>query len=250
MSTFGALSVLQYVPGDSILHRLDPRSKYGFFAGYSIGLVSSHSLTASLFYTLVALFLIRLSKLRLVLLWENTRALLVLVILFNGFQIAINGIEAAAVLTLKTISLVWTVSLIGSTSSPEKQMEGLRILLSPLRRLGVKTETYAVMLSVAVIYLPLLMEDLMRILQAQRLRGSRHGRWNLAGRGRDRLSLLTPLLLTTFRRAERLSDAMESRCFMPGGERTSFYHLKFGRREMIAVILGLLLPLIHLSFFE
>jgi len=243
MSSFGALSSLQYVPGDSFLHRLDPRSKYGFIASYSISLVSSHSFTESLIYTLV-LFL--LSKLRLNLLWENMRGLFVLIIIFIYFQIALNGIEAAALMTLKMISFIFMVTLLLSTTPPEKQMEGLRKLLSPLRRLGVKTESCAVMVNIAIIYLPLLMEDLMRIMQAQRIRGPQHGRWNLAWRGRDMILLLTPLLLSTFRRAERLSDAMESRCFQPGSDRSAFYQLNLGRHDIIVLILALLLPFIRL----
>ncbi|QMV44785.1 energy-coupling factor transporter transmembrane component T family protein [Cohnella cholangitidis] len=248
MSNFAALSTLQYVPGDSILHRLDPRSKYGFFASYSISLVSSHSFTASLIYTLFALFLFLLSRLRLYLLLESIRGLLIVIIIINYFQIILNGIEAATLLTLKMISFILTVTLILSTTPPEKLMEGLRKLLSPLRRLGVKSESCAVMFTVAVIYLPLLLEDLMRIMQAQRVRGAQYGRWNLAGRGRDMILLLTPLLLMTFRRADRLSDAMESRCYMPGSERTAFYYLKWGRLDFIVLILALLLPLIHFKF--
>jgi len=248
MSSFGALSTLQYVPGDSFLHRVDPRSKYGFVASYSISLVSSHSLTASLIYTLVALFLFLLSKLSLILLWENLRAFFVVILILNYFQVALNGIEAAAQITLKLISFILMVMLLLSTTPPEKQMEGLRKLLSPLRRLGVKTESCAVMFTIAVIYLPLLMEDLMRMMQAQRIRGPRYGRWNLAWRGRDMISLLTPLLLTIFRRAERLSDAMESRCFLPGSERTVFYQLKLDRRDIIVLILALLIPFIQFNF--
>lgn len=248
MSGFGVLSALHYIPGDSFLHRLDPRSKYAFVASYSIILVSTHSFTAGLLYTLVALFLFLLSKLRLYLLWGSIRGFLVFLLLFNYFQIALNGIETAVLMTSKMISFILMVTLLLSTTPPEKQMEGLRKLLSPLRRLGLKTESGAVMFNIAVIYLPLLLEDLMRILQAQRARGPQYGRWNWVRRGRDMILLFTPLLLLAFRRAERLSDAMESRCFLPGSERTAFYRLKFGRHDIIVLILALLLPMIHLYF--
>jgi len=220
-------------------------SKYGFLASYTISLVSFHSITACLIYTFVALCLFLLSKLRLVLLWENTRALLVVIILLNYFQIELNGVAAAASMTLKMISLLLIVTIILSTTPPEKQLEGLRKLSFPLRRLGVKTESFTVMLTLAVIYFPLLWDDFMRIKQAQKLRGPQYGRWNLTGRGRDMILLLMPLIISIFRRAERLSDAMESRCFRPDGERTSFYRLKFGRNDFIVSILALMLPWIH-----
>lgn len=246
MSNFGALSTFQYVPGDSYLHRLDPRSKYGFVASYSISLVSSHSLIAILIYALIALFLLALSKLRLYLIWKNLQGFFVVIIILNYFQITLNGIEAAAIIMLKMISFILMFTLILSTTPPEKQVEGLRIILSPLRRLGVKTESCAVMFTIAIIYLPLLLEDLRRMMQSQRVRGPQYGRWNLAGRGRDMFLLMTPLLLMTFRRAERLSDAMESRCFAPGSERTAFYQLKLGMHDFIVFVLALLLPFIHL----
>jgi len=248
MSSFGVLTALQYVPGDSFLHRLDPRSKYGFVASFSVCLISIHSFTASFFYTLVALFLLLISKLRLSSIWVNIRGLFIVLILFNYFQIAINGIEAAAIMTSKIISFFTMVTLLLSTTAPEKQMEGLRKLLSPLRRFGVKTETCAVMFAIAVIYLPLLLEDFVRIMQAQKVRGPQYGRWNLVGRGRDLILLLSPLLLMTFRRAERVSDAMESRCFRPGKERTAFYQIKIGKYDIIVLTLALLLPFVQLNF--
>lgn len=248
MSSFGALSTLQYVPGDSFLHRLDPRSKYGFVASYSMCLVSSQSFKESLVYFLIAVFMFLLSKLRLYLLWENIRGLLVLIVILNYFQIALNGIEPAAIMTLKMISFILMVTILLSTTPPEKQMEGLRKLLSPFRRLGVKTESCVVLFSIAVIYLPLLLEDLMRIKQAQSVRGMQYGRWNMVWRARNMILLLTPLLHMTFRRAERLSDAMESRGFMPGCERTAFYQLKLGGYDIIVLILALLLPFIPLNF--
>jgi len=73
MSSLGALSTLQYVPGDSFLHRLDPRSKCGFVASYSLSLLSSHSFTAILVYTFIALLLLLLSKPRLYIIWDNIR---------------------------------------------------------------------------------------------------------------------------------------------------------------------------------
>lgn len=248
MSSFGILSLLQYVSGDSYLHRLDPRSKYGFAASYSICVVASHSVTVILFDALVALLLCLLSKLRLYALWENIRGFMVFVIFLAFNQMVLNGTEAAALMALKMFSFILIVALLLSTTPPEKQMEGLRKWLSPLRRLGVKTESWVMMFTIAVIYIPLLMEDFTRIMQAQRVRGPQYSRWNVAGRGKEMLLLLTPLLLTTFRRADRLADAMESRCFCPGSDRTAFYLLKFGMHDTIVFILAMLFPIIHWSF--
>jgi len=246
MGSFGALSVLQYVPGDSLMHRLDPRSKYGFVIGFSITLVFSHSLITCLICAVIALFLYLLSKLRFLLLWKNMQGVIIVLLLLGYFQASLHGIEAAARMTLKTVSFFLMVTLTLSTTPPEKQMEGLRKILSPLRRLGVKTESFVLMFNVAVLYLPLLLEDLMRMMQAQKARRLQRGRRNWAVRGKDTLFLLTPLLLLTFRRAERLSEAMESRCYSPRCERSAFYVLRLGRHDVVVLILAVLLPFILL----
>jgi energy-coupling factor transport system permease protein len=246
MNSVGPLSALQYVPGNSLLHRLDPRSKYGFAVSYSITLASSHSLTTSLFCTFIVLFLLLLSKLHLLTVWKNIRGLFVALLILNYFQFHLHGIEAAALLTFKMLSFSLLVTLMLSTTQPEKQMEGLHHLLSPLRCLGVKTESFVFMFTIAVIYLPLLLEDLVRIMQAQRARGPQPGKWNFPGRGKDMFLLLNSLLFIIFRRAERLSEAMESRCYRPGCERTAFYQLKLGKHDIIVLLLALLLTFVPL----
>lgn len=246
MSNFGALSFLQYAAGDSILHRLDPRSKYGFLISYSITLVSSSSLITNLICTVIVIVLYLLSGLRLLMVWRNMRGMIVTLCLLNGFQASVNGIEAATLMTLKLLSIFLMITLMLSTTPPEKQIEGLRILLAPLRRWGIKTETLVFMFTAAVVCLPLLLEDAMRIMQAQRARGLHRGRWNIAGRGKDLFLLLTPLFLMIFRRAERLSEAMESRCYQPGCERTGYYQMKMAKHDIIVLILALLLPFILL----
>lgn len=246
MSSFGILLALQYVPGNSLLHRLDPRSKYGFAVSYSITLASSHSLTTTLVCTCIALLLLLLSKLHLLTVWKNIRGLIIVLVLLNYFQFRLYGIEAAALLTFKMLSFFLLVTLMLSTTPPEKQMEGLHRLLSPLRCLGIKTESFVFMFTVAVIYLPLLLEDLTRIMQAQRARGPQIGRWNLQGRGKDMFLLLNHLLNIIFRRAERLSEAMESRCYRPGCERTAFYQLKLDKLDIIVLLLALLLAFVPL----
>lgn len=246
MNSIGILSALQYVPGNSLLHRLDPRSKYAFFVSYTVTIISSHSLSTSLICTFIALSLFYLSKLHLLTLWHNIRGLFIVLLILNYVQFRLYGIEAAALLTLKILSFFLLLTLISSTTPPEKLMEGLHRLMSPLRRLGVKTESFVFMFTIAVIYLPLLLEDLMRIMQAQRARGPQPGRWNLQDRGKDLFLLFNPLLFIIFRRAERLAEAMESRCYRPGCERTAFYQMKLGKRDIIVLLLALLLALVSL----
>lgn len=247
MSNLGAFSSMLYAAGDSFLHRLDPRSKCGFAISYSATLVLSNSLITSLVCMIVAIFLYLLSRLRLLMVWKNIRGILVVLFIWDGFQASLRGMEATALMTINVLSFFLMIIWMVSTTPPEKQMEGLRKLLTPLRRLGIHTETFVFMFTVAVIYIPLFLEDTMRIMQAQRIRGLHGGGWNIAGRGRDLFLLLTPLLLSIFRRAERLSEAMESRCYQPGCERTGYYPMKMATHDIILLILAILLPLILLS---
>lgn len=246
MNNLGALSSLQYVAGDSLLHRLDPRSKYGFAISYLVTLVSSNSLITSWVGMVIVISSYLLSGFHLLMVLKNLRGIIVVLFILGSIQASLNGIEPAALMTLKVLSLLLMITLMLSTTPPEKQIEGLRKLLSPVRRLGINTETFVFMFTVAVIYMPLLLEDTMRIMQAQRVRGLHNGRWNIARRSRDMLLLLIPVLLMILRRAERLSEAMESRCYQPGCERTGYVQLKIAKHDIIVLILAILLPFILL----
>lgn len=246
MSNFGALSSLQYAAGDSLLHRLDPRSKFCFAASYSVTLLLSDSLTKSLVCMGIALLLYVLSKLHLLMVWRNMKGIIVLLLIADCFHTVLYGVDAAALMTIKIISFFMTVSLMFTTTPPERLIEGLRKIVTPLRRLGLQTETFIFMFTVAFIYIPLLLEDMMRIMQAQRVRGLHRGTWNIAGRLKDMFYLLTPLFLTILRRAERLSDAMESRCFHPGCVRTSYVPIQIAKPDIIVFMLALLLPFLLL----
>ena len=246
MNSIGTLSVFQYIPGESLMHRLDPRSKYGIIVSLLINLAYSHTLIMSLIYTLLTLLLFLLSKLNLFTVWKNIRGFFILLFIFIIVQLRLYGIEAAALLMLKMVCLVVLMTLMLATTPPEKQMEAMYKLLSPLRRIGVKTESFVLMFTIAFIYLPLLLQDLIQITQAQRSRGPQASRWNIWSRGKDMLMLLTPLLFIVFRRAERLSEAMESRCYYPGCKRTAFYQLKLGRLDRLVLLLALLIGLVPL----
>lgn len=246
MNNLGALSSLQYVAGDSLLHRLDPRSKYGFAISYLVTLVSSNSLITSWVGMVIVISSYLLSGFHLLMVWNNLRGIIVVLFILGSIQASLNGIEPAALMTLKVLSFFLMITLMLSTTPPEKQIEGLRKLLSPVRLLGINTETFVFMFTVAVIYMPLLLEDTMRIMQAQRVRGLHNGRWNIARRSRDMLLLLIPVLLMILRRAERLSEAMESRCYQPGCERTGYVQLKIAKHDIVVLILAILLPFILL----
>ena len=236
MNSLGPLTILQYTPGNSLLHKLDPRSKYGLVLSYFITMASTPSLTTSFIYTLIALVLVLFCKLHLLTVWANIRGLVIVLLILNYAQYRLHGLETALVLTLRMFSFFLMLTLMLSTTLPEKHTAALQKLLSPLKRLGVNTELFVFMFTIAILYLPLLLQDLMRNMQAQKARGPQPDKWNIPARIKDLFLLLNPLLYIIFRRAERLSEAMESRCYSPGCERTAFYLLKFSKYDIIVLL--------------
>src|SRR5690606_16628665 len=133
-----------------------PRSKYSFAISFTATLFSSHSLITCVVCSFIVIIFYQLSGLRFLFVWKSIRFVIVILFIFGIIQASLNGIEAAALMTLKWMSFFLIITLMLSTTPPEKQIEGLRKLLSPLRRFGMKTESFLFMFTAAVIYIPLL----------------------------------------------------------------------------------------------
>lgn len=263
MIASGVLSGLQYTPGQSILHRIDPRAKFVFFVMYSVMLFNSASLASLLGYGLIVLGLLGCAKIHPLRIWHSIRGIVVLILLLNVVQIASHpggnavaglfgasitseGVDSAVRMTMRWLSFYFMAILLLATTSPTGQMEALRKLLSPLQRFGVRSELFVFMLTIAVLYVPYLIADIEQMLQARKARGVWPAVWNVPSWGKEIFRLLNPLIITVFRRADALSDALESRGYQPGCPRSEFEPLKFGVKDTGFVFAALLLPLIQL----
>ena len=247
----------QYFPGDTVIHRLDPRTKLIGLICYIVALFLAKSYVS---YALMALVLITLSALahiRPKTLLSGLKPLIFIVIftgvinLFYGsgeplvqfwfFKITANGIRNALFMVLRIMLLVCGTFLLTYTTSPLQLTDGLEKLFSPLKVIHFPAHELAMMMSIALRFIPTLIEETDKIMSAQRARGASFETGKLTERAKALIPLLVPLFVSAFRRADELATAMECRCYHAGEGRTRMKELHFAARDAVALILCALL---------
>ena len=245
----------QYFPGDTVAHRLDPRPKLilvflyivalfqaSGWAGYALVLAAtvacmavSHISPRSIFKGLKPmLFIIALTAL-LNIFYTTGRPIV------PGWIITWEGIERAVKMMLRITLLIAGTFLLTYTTSPMELTDGLELLMNPLKKLRVPVHEMTIMMSMALRFIPTLIEETDKIMSAQKARGADFETGNLLQRARALLPILVPLFVSAFRRADELAVAMESRCYHGGEGRTRMKQLSMERRDAIAFACGLLL---------
>ncbi len=241
----------QYYPGDSVVHRLDPRVKILLLIVLIAGIFLAGNLLA---YVPVVLFLglaSAISRVPLKMMLKGLRPLrfiLILTFLLNlfflqgetplldlGFAVITKEALITAVhYSLRLILLVLASSLLTLTTPPITLTDGLERLLSPLRVIHFPAHEMAMMMSIALRFIPTLLEEADKIMKAQTARGADFETGNLISRAKAMVPLLVPLFVSSFRRAGDLAMAMEARCYHGGEGRTRLRVLKCGREDYIA----------------
>lgn len=251
-----AVTVGQYYPGDSLLHRLDPRTKILAVILLSVMIFiprEAPSYALTLAFVLGAILLSRvpvgyiLRGLRPILIF------LVITMLFNLFltpgevvfgrgawSITREGIVLALVGAFRLVLLVMTASLLTLTTSPIRLTDGLERLLRPLTPLGVPAHELALMMTIALRFIPTLIEEADRIMRAQAARGADFQSGNLVNRLRGLIPVMVPLFVASFRRADELATAMEARGYRGGHGRTKMRELAFTSLDSAAFVVLLL----------
>ena len=242
----------QYYPVDSWVHRLDPRTKIVLTIGMIVAVFMVHSLVG---YAIILAFLYlvsRLSKVPFKMLLRGVKALriiLVLTFLLNLFfspggkvlfhwqfiTLTADGLSRAVHYSLRLVFLVISTSLLTLTTSPIALSDGIEMLLSPLKRIHFPAHELAMMMSIALRFIPTLLEEADKIMKAQMARGADFESGNLIARAKAMVPLLVPLFVSAFRRAGDLAMAMEARCYHGGENRTRLRVLKITRNDFIAV---------------
>lgn len=256
------ITIGQYIPKESVVHRLDPRAKLlaTLLLGMAISVASS--ITPQLLLILLLLVIIKGAGLqvRYVLrgLLPSLRALIFLFIiqlLFQGWRepsgqvfiewywlrVTEHSLRIIALGVLRVIEFFILVSLLTLTTPATQLTHGLELLLSPLRRIGVPVHEIALMNMIALRFIPTLAEELERIMKAQASRGGAIGQvrwWRVDRMARARIPLIVPLFLTALRRSEELILAMEARNYVSGAERTRFVQFSWTTLDTL-VILGM-----------
>ena len=245
-------TVAQYYPGESPLHRLDPRTKIVATTVMAVALFTRDSFTALAVYAAAAVVAIALSRVPLNWFWRGMKPVLWLVgltflaqVLFvpgdaffrlGPLRLSWHGLELAGYLSLRLIVLVLLGSLLPLTTSPIALTDGLAWLTRPLRRLRVPTEEFAVMVTIALRFIPTLLAELETIMRAQRARGADFSHGGPLRRARALVPVLVPLFVVSFRRADDLALAMEARCFVPGARRTRLHPLRAGVEDWVTLL--------------
>lgn len=260
---FKDITLGQYMPGNTVVHRLDPRAKILLTVVYiaMVFLVGS-----PVFYVIPAVYVYltaRLAGLKLRQLLKSIKPLRILLILtfvlnvfFSGGQTVLlqwkfvtitrEGLMLAVHFSLRLIFLVLGTSILTLTTSPVALSDGIEILLTPLKKLRFPAHELAMMMTIALRFIPTLIEETDKIMKAQKARGADFESGNLIARAKAMTPLLVPLFVSAFRRAGELAMAMEARCYHGGEGRTRLRVLRFTREDGRAflVSLGLLSLLI------
>ena len=248
----------QYFPGNTIAHRLDPRTKLILVIVYIAALFTACSYISYALMLVVLGACMALSAIRPKTALRGLKPVLLIVILtavlnllytdgthvivrFWVFTVTWEGVRRAVFMVLRIMMLITGTFLLTYTTSPVALTDGLELLLDPLKKLHVPVHEISMMMSMALRFIPTLIEETDKIISAQKARGADFETGSLIQRARALLPVLVPLFVSAFRRADELAVAMESRCYHGGEGRTRMNRLVWHRRDAAALLLGLAL---------
>ena len=245
------ITIGQYYPADSVLHRLDPRTKIVCTLIFLISLFVQNTVSGYLIATVFLAGWIYLSRIPLKFIVKGIKPIIILVI-FTGvlnlfftdggkvlaefwiFTITEKGLRTAVFMAIRLIYLVIGSSLMTFTTTPNALTDGIEALLKPLNRLKVPVHEIAMMMSIALRFIPILLEETDKIMKAQMARGADLESGNILQKAKSMIPILIPLFVSAFRRANDLAMAMESRCYQGGDGRTKMKPLVYQGRDRLA----------------
>ena len=246
------ITIGQYFPGNSIIHRLDPRFKIIMTVLYIIMLFAGGTyiaLAIGAVYTIIAVALSRIKPKMFVKSIKPIMPFLVITALINLLLIGTGdivwqwkflkitdvGINTSVFMILRIILLITGTSILTYTTSPITLTDAIERLLSPLKKLKFPVHELAMMMSIALRFIPTLIEETDKIMSAQKARGAEIDSGSFMTRARNLVSILVPLFISSFRRADELATAMECRCYNGGAGRTRLRQLRSSARDYIAL---------------
>ena len=243
----------QYFPGDTIAHRLDPRTKLLLVVIYIAALFIAVNWVSYALVIMVTAFCMWVSKIKPKSAFKGLKPLIFIILLtavlnlfytdgtpiIPGWIITWEGIKKAIMMAVRIILLIVGTFMLTYTTSPMELTDGLELMLNPLKKIKVPVHEMAMMMSMALRFIPTLIEETDKIMAAQKARGADFETGSLAKRAKALLPILVPLFVSAFRRADELAVAMESRCYHGGEGRTRMKQLKMMASDWIALILGI-----------
>ena len=247
------ITIGQYFPGNSVIHRLDPRMKIILTIAYIVMLFLAKGFSGIAVGVVFLIVCYGISRIPFSLILKSLKPV-VPIILFTAvlnmffvegdpvFQwafitISKQGLATAALMSIRILCLIAGTSLLTYTTSPIVLTDGIERLLSPLKKLGLPVHELAMMMTIALRFIPTLIEETDKIMSAQKARGADLESGGLVQRAKALVPILIPLFISAFRRADDLALAMECRCYRGGEGRTRMKQLKLCPRDTVAAII-------------
>lgn len=247
---FKNLTIGQHYPVDSPIHDLDPRLKIIMTFIFIISLFLIESFTGFLFVVAFLTVTITISKVPVKFVIKGLRPILFIIlitfiinllmtpgrVIFTlGFiKITEEGLRQAGFMAIRLTLLIMGTSLLTLTTSPIILTDGIESLLKPFKRFGLPAHELAMMMTIALRFIPTLMEETEKIMKAQKSRGADFESGNIISRAKNLVPLLVPLFISAFRRADELAMAMEARCYRGGENRTRMRQMKILKGDYVA----------------
>ncbi|MGN0141416.1 MAG: energy-coupling factor transporter transmembrane component T family protein [Roseburia sp.] len=246
----------QYYPADSVIHKLDPRVKLFGTLIYIISLFCFRGIAAFILATVCLIAVIKLSKVPFKFMVKGLKAIMILMLItavfnlfltpgetlvsFWIFTITKEGLKSAVLMAIRLTYLILGTSIMTLTTTPNQLTDGLEKALMPLSKIGIPVHAIAMMMSIALRFIPILIEETDKIMKAQMARGADFESGNLLKKVKNMIPLLVPLFVSAFRRADDLAMAMEARCYSGGEGRTKMKPLRYQAADRWAYVVILL----------
>lgn len=242
----------QYYDTESPIHKMDPRTKILFTVFYMVTLFLIDGIYAYTAILLLTALIIALSNIPLKFMLKGLKPILLLVVItallnlfmtpgdelfgYGFLKITKEGIFMASKMAIRIILLIIGSSVLTLTTTPTVMTGGLEILLSPLKKIGIPISVFVMMISIALRFIPTLIDETDKIIKAQTSRGADFENKNPLKRIKAMIPILIPLFVSAFRRADDLAVAMECRCYNADSKRTSYRQFRFGKYDFYALL--------------
>lgn len=247
------ITIGQYYPTNSVIHRLDPRVKIVCTLAYLISLFLFKSVLGYAVCTIFLIAVIRISKVPFKFITKGLKPIILLLLMttiFNLFftstgnilvsigfiKITEDGLRASVYMVLRLVYLIIGSSIMTLTTTPNELTDGIERLLRPLNKIKVPVHEIAMMMSIALRFIPILLEETDKIMKAQIARGADLESGNIIQKAKSMIPILVPLFVSAFRRANDLAMAMEARCYRGGDGRTKMKPLVYRKRDYVAYV--------------
>jgi energy-coupling factor transport system permease protein len=245
---FNNITLGQFIPGNSVLHRLDPRTKIIWTGIFMVAIFIIDTLAEYIMMVAFIIVLLLISEVPAKQTVKGLKPLMIILfitalinIFFMGgtpifkvgpVEVTYEGIIAAIKLFFRLVMLVITASMMTLTTTPMSMTDGIEKLLKPLAKIGIPAHEIAMMMSIALRFVPTLLEETQRIMKAQASRGANFDTGSIFSRIKNFIPVLVPLFVSAFKRADELAEAMESRCYRGGRGRTKLKEIHFTNLDL------------------